>query len=75
MQIFIRPVNFLISLYIHFLPDYFPDCICNTNRSLCSQSYSVFVHVAPDSSCYFTGEQDDQAGEELQDTMKQMAYI
>lgn len=30
-------------------------------------AYSVFVHEAPDSSCHLTGEQDDKAGEELQD--------
>lgn len=29
-------------------------------------TYSVFVHVTPDPSSNFTGEQDDQADEKLQ---------
>lgn len=33
-------------------------------------SYSVSVHEAPDSGCNFAGEQDDQAGEELQDRIE-----
>lgn len=37
------------------------------NLSLSLQTHRVFVHVAPNSSSNFTGEQDDEAGEELQE--------
>lgn len=40
-----------------------PDLTC----SVSVHTHRVPVHVAPDSSCNLTGEQDDEAGEELQD--------
>lgn len=36
-------------------------------RSVRAHTHRVPVHVTPDSSCNLTGEQDDEAGEELQD--------
>lgn len=43
--------------------------------ALCMFAYGVFVHEAPDSSCNLTGEQDDQAGEELQEEQKHQIRI
>lgn len=40
-----------------------PDLTCSVNV----HTHRVPVHVAPDASCNLTGEQDDEAGEELQD--------
>lgn len=56
-----------IGLYWYLLNFWAQCCMPISNSRVCWQSYSVFVHEAPDSCCNFTGEQDDQAGEELQD--------
>lgn len=49
----------------HTLPDHFG--MAHLTCCVSVHTHRVPVHVAPDSSCNLTGEQDDEAGEELQD--------
>lgn len=39
---------------------------------MCLCSYGVSVHESPDPGGNFTGKQDNQAGEELQDTYRKL---
>lgn len=41
---------------------------------MCLCSYGVSVHESPDPGGNFTGKQDNQAGEELQDTHKKTFF-
>lgn len=45
------------------------EAFLSCKSTLCA-THSLSVHEAPDSSCNFTGKQDDQAAEELQDRTK-----
>lgn len=49
------------------LPDVRGRTLADLTCSVSVHTHRVPVHVAPDSSCNLTGEQDDEAGEELRD--------